>query len=96
MGSKLKINKENLLYFMNVRKLTPKHMQNVYAGDIAQLLEKDTLIEEEKIEKLEQLRWIQNDIEISMAEVSFDGIEINTSYDYLLWKHNNGMKDGDK
>ena len=52
MGSKLKINKENLLYFMNVRKLTPKHMQNVYAGDIAQLLEKDSLIEEEKIEKI--------------------------------------------
>ena len=44
MGSKLKINKENLLYFMNIRKLTPQHMQNVYAGDMAKLLEKDTLI----------------------------------------------------
>ncbi len=49
MGSKLKINKEHLLYFMNLRKLTPKHMQDVYAGDIAQLLEKDTLLEEDKI-----------------------------------------------
>ena len=52
--------------------------------------------EEEKIEKLEQLRWLQNDIEISMAEVVFDGIEINTPHDYLLWKNNNGMKDGNQ
>jgi 2-hydroxyethylphosphonate dioxygenase len=52
MGSKLKINKEKLLYFMNVRKLTPKHMQNVYSGDIEKLLKMDTFLEEESIEKI--------------------------------------------
>ena len=29
-------------------------------------------------------------------KLSFDGIEINTPHDYLLWKNNNGMKDGDQ
>ena len=51
---------------------------------------------EEKIEKLEQLRWLQNDVNIQMVKVPFDGIEINTPHDYLLWKNNNGMKDGDQ
>jgi hypothetical protein len=39
---------------------------------------------------------LQNDIDISMDEVSFDGIEINTPHDYLSWKNSNGMKDGDQ
>ena len=67
-----------------------------YTTETLSRYRKLTKYEEESIEKLEQLRWLQNDIEISMAEVSFDGIEINTPHDYLLWKHIHGMTDGDK
>ena len=41
---------------------------------------------EEDIEKLEQLRWIQNGIKIGVVEVEFDGIEINTPEDLELWE----------
>ena len=67
-----------------------------YTTETLSRYHKLTKYEEESIEKLEQLRWLQNDIEISMAEVVFDGIEINTPHDYLLWKHIHGMTDGDK
>ena len=67
-----------------------------YTTETLSRYRKLTKYEEESIEKLEQLRWLQNDIEISMAEVVFDGIEINTPHDYLLWKNNNGMKDGNQ
>lgn len=67
-----------------------------YTSEVLSKYRKLTKYPEENIEKLEQLRWLQNDIDISMDEVSFDGIEINTPHDYLLWKNNNGMKDGDK
>ena len=43
---------------------------------------------EEDIEKLEQLRWIQNDIEVGVVEVEFDGIEINTQSDLVKWQEN--------
>jgi 3-deoxy-manno-octulosonate cytidylyltransferase (CMP-KDO synthetase) len=45
---------------------------------------------EEDIEKLEQLRWIQNGIKIGVVEVEFDGIEINTLEDLEKWQKNNG------
>jgi 3-deoxy-manno-octulosonate cytidylyltransferase (CMP-KDO synthetase) len=45
---------------------------------------------EEDIEKLEQLRWIQNGIKIGVVEVEFDGIEINTPEDLEKWQKNNG------
>jgi 3-deoxy-manno-octulosonate cytidylyltransferase (CMP-KDO synthetase) len=41
---------------------------------------------EEDIEKLEQLRWIQNSIKIAVTEVKFTGIEINTPGDLEYWK----------
>lgn len=41
---------------------------------------------EEDIEKLEQLRWIQNGIKIGVVEVEFNGIEINTPEDLKLWE----------
>lgn len=44
---------------------------------------------EEDIEKLEQLRWIQNAIKIGITPVEFDGIEINTPEDLKLWKIKN-------
>ena len=44
---------------------------------------------EEDIENLEQLRWIQNGIKIGVAEVEFDGIEINTPEDLEKWQIKN-------
>jgi 3-deoxy-manno-octulosonate cytidylyltransferase (CMP-KDO synthetase) len=44
---------------------------------------------EEDIEKLEQLRWIQNGIKIGVVEVEFNGIEINTPEDLELWHKKN-------
>lgn len=44
---------------------------------------------EEDIEKLEQLRWIQNGFRIGVAEVEFDGLEINTPEDLLEWHKKN-------
>lgn len=44
---------------------------------------------EEDIEKLEQLRWIQNGIRLGVVEVEFDGIEINTPDDLEYWKRLN-------
>jgi 3-deoxy-manno-octulosonate cytidylyltransferase (CMP-KDO synthetase) len=45
---------------------------------------------EEDIEKLEQLRWIQNGIKVGVVEVEFDGIEINTPEDLEKWHKRNG------
>lgn len=41
---------------------------------------------EEEIEKLEQLRWIQNDLTIAVEEVEFNGLEINTKEDLEKWQ----------
>ena len=43
---------------------------------------------EEEIERLEQLRWIQNDVKIGVVEVEFNGIEINTEEDLSKWQQN--------
>ena len=43
---------------------------------------------EEQIEKLEQLRWIQNDVKIGVVKVEFNGIEINTKEDLIKWQEN--------
>ena len=48
-----------------------------------------TKFPEEDIEKLEQLRWIQNDIRLGLVEVEFDGIEINTPEDLEKWQTKN-------
>ena len=45
---------------------------------------------EEDIEKLEQLRWIQNGMRIGAVEVEFDGIEINSPEDLVEWHKRNG------
>jgi 3-deoxy-manno-octulosonate cytidylyltransferase (CMP-KDO synthetase) len=44
---------------------------------------------EEDIEKLEQLRWIQNGLRIGVVEVEFNGIEINTPEDLEKWQTKN-------
>ena len=41
---------------------------------------------EEDIEKLEQLRWLQNDIDITVDKVEFSGTEINTQEDLFKWQ----------
>ena len=41
---------------------------------------------EEEIEKLEQLRWLQNHVIINVNEVEFNGMEINTPEDLEKWK----------
>jgi 3-deoxy-manno-octulosonate cytidylyltransferase (CMP-KDO synthetase) len=46
--------------------------------------------EEENIEKLEQLRWIQNGQKVGVVEVEFNGTEINTPQDLERWEQNNG------
>ena len=44
---------------------------------------------EENIERLEQLRWIQNDVKLGVVEVEFNGIEINTEEDLNKWQEQN-------
>ena len=44
---------------------------------------------EENIERLEQLRWIQNDVKLGVVEVDFNGIEINTEEDLNKWQEQN-------
>lgn len=49
-----------------------------------------TKFPEEDIEKLEQLRWIQNGIKLGVVEVEFNGIEVNTPADLEEWHRRNG------
>ena len=45
-----------------------------------------TQYEEEKIESIEAMRWIQNNDMVKTVRVEDDGIEINELKDYELWK----------
>ena len=47
------------------------------------------IIVNREIEKLEQLRWLQNNIDIAVVKVEFDGIEINTPEDLEEWHNKN-------
>lgn len=40
---------------------------------------------EEQVERLEQIRWLMNNIRISCVKVKWDGIEINTPEDAVIW-----------
>ena len=60
-----------------------------YNREAKMMYNTSTKFVEEDIEKLEQLRWIQNGIKIGVVEVEFDGIEINTPQDLERWKENN-------
>jgi 3-deoxy-manno-octulosonate cytidylyltransferase (CMP-KDO synthetase) len=46
---------------------------------------------EERIEKLEQLRWLKNGWQIACLPVSFNGVEINTPEDRSIWLEKNKM-----
>jgi len=67
------------------------HHLGVYGYSRAALLEYMNLkkTKEEEIEKLEQLRWLQNNIDIAVVKVEFDGIEINTPEDLEEWHNKN-------
>ena len=67
------------------------HHLGVYGYSRAALLEYPKLIKtnEEEIEKLEQLRWLQNNIDIAVTKVDFNGIEINTPEDLDKWHQKN-------
>jgi CMP-2-keto-3-deoxyoctulosonic acid synthetase len=47
--------------------------------------------EEERIEKLEQLRWLQNNYTMSVFETEFTGMEINTPEDLIEWHRLNSQ-----
>ena len=49
-----------------------------------------TSTREERIEKLEQLRWLKNGVQIGVIGVEWNGIEINTPEDADKW---NGVND---
>ena len=47
---------------------------------------------EERIEQLEQLRWLKNGWTIGCYRVDFNGVEINTEQDIHLWNYKNDRK----
>lgn len=67
------------------------HHLGIYGYSRIALMEYANLkkTKEEEIEKLEQLRWIQNGIDIAVVKVDFDGIEINTPEDLKAWQDKN-------
>lgn len=44
--------------------------------------------DEERVEKLEQLRWLKNGIDIGCLRVDYSGVEINTLEDVHEWESN--------
>lgn len=47
---------------------------------------------EEELEGLEQLRWLKNGYSIMADRVEFDGIEINTENDWMVWRDRDRKK----
>lgn len=62
-----------------------------YRSGLAQILKESNPSAEEEIEQLEQLRWIQNNVEIGCVEVDFNGTEINTPEDLKRWHKQNSQ-----
>lgn len=61
-----------------------------YSNRALQLYQTLKKHKEEEIEKLEQLRWLQNGFKIGVTKVNFEGIEINTKEDLEKWKQVRG------
>tara|TARA_B100001057_G_scaffold501025_1_gene619777 strand:+ start:797 stop:1465 length:669 start_codon:yes stop_codon:yes gene_type:complete len=57
-----------------------------YRNDALKLYPDMEITEEEKIEKLEQLRWLKAGWQIGCTRVDFNGTEINTAEDLENWK----------
>jgi 3-deoxy-manno-octulosonate cytidylyltransferase (CMP-KDO synthetase) len=47
--------------------------------------------QEEKVEKLEQLRWLKNGWQIGCSSVQYKGVEINTPEDVKKWHSKNSL-----
>ena len=60
-----------------------------YRKDALNLYPSLEITQEEKVEKLEQLRWLKAGWEIGCTRVDFDGIEINTKEDLKKWVSKN-------
>ena len=60
-----------------------------YRNDALNLYPSLEITQEEKVEKLEQLRWLKAGWEIGCTRVNFDGIEINTKEDLKKWVRKN-------
>ena len=56
-----------------------------YRNDALNLYPSLEITQEEKVEKLEQLRWLKAGWETGCTRVDFDGIEINTKEDLRKW-----------
>ena len=56
-----------------------------YRNDALNLYPSLEITQEEKVEKLEQLRWLKAGWEIGCTRVDFNGIEINTKEDLKKW-----------
>ena len=88
---KLIHNNEKAHWFCRASLEYGDHHLGVYGYSQVALLEYPNLLKtsEEEIEQLEQLRWLQNNIDIALTKVDFDGIEINTPEDLEKWHQKN-------
>ena len=48
-----------------------------------------TVTREEEVEKLEQLRWLKNGLQIGCLSVYYNGVEINAPEDVIEWQQKN-------
>ena len=62
-----------------------------YGKNALQAYPKLKITKEERVEKLEQLRWLKNGWQIGCLSVYFNGVEINTPEDVLLWQYKNSQ-----
>ena len=60
-----------------------------YRKDALVLYNNLEVTKEERIEQLEQLRWLKNGWQIGCYHVYFNGVEINTQEDIYLWQYKN-------
>ena len=60
-----------------------------YRKNALQLYPNMQIEKEERIEKLEQLRWLKNGWQIGCLSVYFNGVEINTPEDVETWQQKN-------
>lgn len=60
-----------------------------YRSDALSLYPSLEVTQEERVEKLEQLRWLKAGWTIGCTKVDFNGVEINTQEDIHLWNYKN-------
>jgi CMP-2-keto-3-deoxyoctulosonic acid synthetase len=60
-----------------------------YRADALSLYPSLEVTQEERVEKLEQLRWLKAGWTIGCTKVDFNGVEINTQEDIHLWNYKN-------